>query len=42
MAELLHAVEGATSFEPGDLEVIEGVVEADLLTAAISVLDATL
>ena len=39
--EFFHPVEGTASLKPGDLELIEGVVEWELLCTAILVLEAT-
>jgi hypothetical protein len=37
--DFLHAIQSTAGLEPGDLEVVEAVVELDLLLLAISVLD---
>lgn len=36
---LLHAIQCAASLEPGDLEVVEAVVQCNLFCLAIGVLD---
>lgn len=36
---LLHTIQCAASLEPGDLEVVEAVVQRDLFGLAIGVLD---
>lgn len=37
--DFLHAVQSAAGFEPGDLQVVEAVVQLDLLRLSISMLD---
>ena len=42
MAEFLHTVEGTSRLEPGNLKIVKGVVDCDLLSAAIFVQKTTL
>lgn len=37
--DFLHAIQSASGLEPGDLEVIEAVVQLDLLLLAVGVFD---